>query len=162
MEPKQVTRHHSLMPARARRGLFHRNESGAALVEFALVAGLFAFFMYGLVAFGMILATKQNVTNAASEAARSAVGAADSATAISTAQARVVKSLGTANGRYSIGPGATGPTTGPCSAAAPLGPQCITVTITYDLAGHPIVPPAPGLGLVTPNSFTSTAVVQYR
>ena len=158
-----MTRHHSLTPVRARRRLLARSQSGAALVEFALVIGLFAFVLYGLVAFGVILATKQNVTNAASEAARAAVGAADDATAVSTAQARVVRSLGTANGRYSVGPGAAGPTTGPCNPSGPpTGPQCITVTITYDLEGHPVVPPAPGLGLVTPESLTSTAVVQYR
>ena len=48
---------------RCRRG----DESGAALVEFALVVGLFVFVLYGLVWFGMMLALKQGVTNAAAE-----------------------------------------------------------------------------------------------
>ncbi|MDQ4068972.1 MAG: pilus assembly protein [Actinomycetota bacterium] len=157
-----MTRQHALPPVRARRRLLARSQSGAALVEFALVIGLFVFVLYGLIAFGTILATKQSVTNAASEAARAAVGAADEASAVGTAQARVVKALGTSNGRYAIGPGAGVPSTGPCDTSAPAGPQCITVTITYDLKGHPVVPPAPGLGLVTPDSLTSTAVVQYR
>lgn len=158
-----LTRRHDPRPAAgARRRLSRRNQSGAALLEFSLVVLPFAMLLYGLIAFGMILATKQSVTNAASEAARSAVGAADSSTAVSTAQARILKILGTSNGRYSVGPGAGAPSTGPCDAALPLGAQCITVTITYDWAGHPVVPAAPGLGLVTPSSFHSTAVVQYK
>ena len=70
--------------AHARSGLRReRGESGAALVEFALVIGLFMLILYGLISYGMIMATKQRVTNAASEAARSAVGEANDAAAIS-------------------------------------------------------------------------------
>ena len=126
------------------------------MVEFALVVGLFVFIMYGLISFGMILATKQRITNAAAEGARAAVGQTSSASAISAATARVVAALGTAGNTYTIGPGAGAPTVAACGSY-----QCITVTITYDLAGHPVVPAAPGLGLVTPSSITSTAVVQY-
>ena len=39
------------------------------------------FVLYGLISFGMILATKQRVTNAAAEAARSAVGETNDAAA---------------------------------------------------------------------------------
>jgi len=120
------------------------------MVEFALVAGLFVFIIYGLVAFGMILATKQRVTNAAAEGARAAVGQTNSADAVSAATARVQAALGM--------PGAYTPL---YSTAACGSNQCITVTITYDLAANPVVPPAPGLGLVTPSSISSTAVVQY-
>lgn len=127
-----------------------RDESGAAMVEFALVAGLFVLMIYGLVAFGMILATKQRVTNAAAEGARAAVGQTSSAGAVSAATARVQAALGM--------PGAYTPA---YSTAACGSNQCITVTITYNLATNPVVPPAPGLGVVTPSSISSTAVVQY-
>ncbi|MEA2827439.1 MAG: hypothetical protein QOF60_350 [Actinomycetota bacterium] len=146
----------SAPPARFRRG----DESGAALVEFALVVGLFIFILYGLISFGMILAQKQKITNAAAEAARSAVGETSDASAITVATARVTKLLG-APGNYTIGPDPAGkPTVTTCS--PPAVGQCITVTITYDYEHHPIVPPAPGLGLVTPKTFASTAVVQYK
>jgi Flp pilus assembly protein TadG len=139
------------MPAvRPRRNLLRRDQSGVALVEFALVVGLFVFILYGLISFGMILATKQRVTNAAAEGARAAVGAADSAAAISAATARVTSS-GLPAGSY----------TANYTPAACGSNQCITVTITYDLQNHPVVPPAPGLGLVTPNTISSTAVVQW-
>lgn len=125
-------------------------------MEFALVVGLFIFILYGLITFGMILATKQRVTNAAAEAARAAVGQTNAADAKSAAIARVAAS-GLTSGTYTIGPGAGEPTVFACGSF-----QCIQVTVTYNLAANPVVPPAPGLGLVTPSSISSTAVVQYR
>ena len=114
------------------------------------MVGLFVFILYGLIAFGMILATKQRITNAAAEGARAAVGQTSPANAISVATARVTTALGT-SGSYS-----------PSYSTAACGSnQCITVTITYNLSTHPVVPPAPGLGLITPSTLTSTAVVQY-
>lgn len=152
-----MTRSHSLVPAvPPRRRLLRRDQSGAAAVEFALVVGLFVFILYGLIAFGMILATKQRVTNGAAEGARAAVGQTTAAGAKSVAIARITRALGTPGTTYTIGPGVGEPTTGACGSN-----QCITVTITYNLATNPVVPPAPGLGLITPNTLTSTAVVQY-
>ena len=146
-------RHHSLPASPPRRRLFRRDQSGAAAVEFALVVGLFVFILYGLIAFGMVLATKQRVTNAAAEGARAAVGSANPTDAISAATARVL-AAGLPFGAYT-------PTysTAPCGTT---GTECITVTITYDLDGHPVIPPAPGLGLVMPPSMSSTAVVQFK
>ena len=151
-----MTEHHPLTPARARRRLLVRNESGAALVEFALVAGFFVMILYGLVYYGMALATKQRVTNAAAEGARAAVGAASDSDAQTIAQNRVLALLGTPNGRYSVTPVAA-----PCNAATPTGAKCITVTIAYDWENHPAVPAAPGLNLAPVPSVSSTAVVQY-
>lgn len=134
-----------------RSGFRRRDQRGAALVEFSLVMALFVFILYGLISFGMILATKQRITNAAAEGARAAVGQTDEAAAVSAATARVL-AAGMPAGSYL-----------PVYSTAPCGlNQCITVTITYDLDGHPVVPPAPGLGLVTPSTISSSAVVQYR
>ena len=142
-----------LPPPHSRR--LRRDESGAALLEFSLVFLLFALMLYGLIAFGMILATKQRITSAASGAARAAVGAASDAEAVSRATQRVEDALGA--------PGGYSPTysPAPCDPANPTGPRCMTVTITWDYENHPIVPPAPGLGLVTPDEFGATAVVQF-
>ena len=135
---------------RSRRG----DESGAALVEFALVVGIFMFVLYGLISFGMILAQKQRITNAAAEAARSAVGQHNSADAVTAATNRVTTLLG-APGPYTVAyDGAFNCVSGQ--------PNCIKVTITYDHKHHPLVPPAPGLGVFTPDTFQSTAVVQYK
>ncbi len=149
-------RHSSSPDSLPRRRFLRRDQSGAAAVEFALVVGLFVFVLYGLIAFGMILATKQRITNAAAEGARAAVGQTNAADAKNAAVARIL-GAGLPAGSYSIGPGAGEPTVAACGSN-----QCITVTVTYNLAGNPVVPPAPGLGLVTPNTISSTAVVQYR
>lgn len=146
-----IRRHHPLPAASTRRRLLRRDQSGAAAVEFALVVGLFVFVLYGLIAFGMILATKQRITNAAAEGARAAVGQTNDAAAVNAATARVL-AAGLPAGTYT-----------PTYTTAPCGSnQCITVTVTYNLDTNPVVPPAPGLGLVTPKKITSTAVVQYR
>src|SRR2546423_15286860 len=50
-------------------------DRGAVLVEFSLVFILFAFICYALVVFGLALNLKSNLTHAASEGARAAVGA---------------------------------------------------------------------------------------
>lgn len=141
-----MTRRHYSPPASTpRRRLLRRDQSGAAAVEFALVVGLFAFILYGLVAFGVILAQKQKVTNAAAEAARATVGAADLPAATILARQRVESELGTTGylANYADDP--------MCGSPA----KCIKVTIVYDL------PPSPGLGLVTPSTTTAIASVQY-
>src|SRR5580765_3522295 len=84
-EPSVTRRHHPFAAVRTRRRPTGRDQSGAALVEFSLVVGLFAFILYGLVSFGMVLATKQKVTAAASDGARAAVGASTLAMAQSQA-----------------------------------------------------------------------------
>jgi len=139
------------IPSRRRR--FRRgDESGAAIVEFAFVFVVFVFFLYGLITFGVILAQKQAITNAAADGARSAVGATSDAGAQSLADTRVLDALGAPNGRYSS----------TYSFATCGGThRCITVQITWDYKYHPIVPPAPGLGLATPDTFGAKAVVQY-
>src|SRR5438309_11185604 len=50
-------------------------DRGAVLVEFSLVFILFAFICYALVVFGLVLNLKSNLTHAASEGARAAIGA---------------------------------------------------------------------------------------
>ena len=136
--------------------LRRRDQKGQALVEFALVVGVFVMVLYGLIYFGMAVATKQRVTNAAAEGARAAVGQSSAALAQTTAQTRVTSLLGTANGRYTVTPVAA-----PCNSAAPTGPQCVTVTVTWDWSGHPVVPAAPGLRIFPINNLSSVAVVQY-
>lgn len=124
-----------------------RNEDGAALVEFAMVVGLFAFILYGLISFGMVVATKQRVTSAAADGARAAVGAPDIATAQLQARERVEAKLGTTGYLATY-------VADPTNCPAPA--ECIKVSIAFDL------PPAPGLGLVTPSTTTSDAVVRFK
>jgi Flp pilus assembly protein TadG len=128
------------------------------MLEFALVIPIFVFVLYGLIAFGMMLSAKQTITNAASEGARAAVGAANNSTAQVQAAHDRVKSAMASLGQYNVdAPGAFAASVAQCTGSTN---QCITVKVTYDYAAHPTVPPAPGLGLVTPDKLSSTAVVQ--
>ncbi len=141
-------RGHAGTPLRRR---VRRDQSGAAMVEFALVVGLFVFILYGLVSFGMVLATKQKVTSAASDAARAAVGQPNldglDTAATQAATTRAAASL--TAGSYTLTPSFSN-----CGTVA-VPHRCITVTIVYNLQ------PSPGLGLVVPSTTTATATVQY-
>ncbi len=132
--------------ARRRRG----DESGAAILEFSLVVILFVSFLYALVAFGVILAKKQEITNAAADGARAAVG---STTPAAAAQARVEQALGAPGSKY-----AATYVPGPCTGGSG---SCITVTIEWDYAGNPVVPNPPLFGKVAPDTLSAKAVVQY-
>ena len=124
-------------------------------MEFALVIGLFMFVLYGLVWFGMMLALKQGITNAAAEGARSAVGLTGAA-AQTKAQQTVADRLSWLGGNYQASDVTIG-LPAPCVGGSGT---CITVKISYPWKTRPIVPPAPGLNLVSPTSFGSEATVQ--
>lgn len=140
-----------------------RDESGAALVEFSLVFGLFVFILYGLIAFGMMFALKQSITNAASEGARSVVGVKDDPATpsvderVEKAKSTVAQRLDWLDDRYDPASDLAA-SVEPCAGSTTS--QCVRVRITYPYKDRPLVPPAPGLGLVTPESFKSEAVVQ--
>jgi Flp pilus assembly protein TadG len=126
------------------------------MLEFALVIPIFVFVLYGLIAFGMMLSAKQTITNAASEGARAAVGA--TVDPVGTARSRVQQAMSSYSG-YDVNDGNQfSAAVAPCVNSATA--NCITVKVTYPYSDKPLVPPAPGLGLVTPDKLSSTAVVQ--
>ena len=117
------------------------------MVEFALVILPLMVVLYGLIYFGMALATKQRVTSAAAEGARAAVGATTFDAAKTRADARVVDILGTPGTNYN-----------PVYAAVACGTgECIEVTINWTKEAV-----AAGLGLPDLYPITSDATVQYR
>lgn len=140
------------------RGGSTRDEAGSVLVEFSLVFALFVMVIYALISFGVILAAKNSLTHAAAEGARAAVAVVDDPMTadderVLRAREKVDQALGWFGARYETGD--TSAVVAPCGTA-----ECITVKITYPYSTRPIVPPAPGLGLVIPSNLTSTAVVE--
>ncbi len=115
------------------------------MVEFALVILPLLVVLYGLIYFGMALATKQRVTSAAAEGARAAVGASDFTVAQAQADARVVEILGAPGTNYV-------PSYAPCPT-----PDCIEVTISWSKE-------AVSRGIALPDLYPvrSDARVQYR
>jgi Flp pilus assembly protein TadG len=57
---------------RQRRHHLHRNETGAAAVEFALVASILFLFVFGIIEFGRIFSELEVLNSAAREGARAA------------------------------------------------------------------------------------------
>ncbi len=146
-------------------------EAGAAAVEFVLVAIPLFFIMYGLIAFGVMLALKQSITSAAAEGARSVVGVQDDLS--TTADERVEKARTTVANRLSWLGSKYSPSdltvswfnssSGACDVPAggtPPSPPTICVKISYPYDSRPLIPTAPGLGLITPSTLGSEARVQ--
>ena len=141
-------------------------ERGAALVEFAIVAMLFMFFVYAIAVFGILLSTKNSVTHAAAEGARSALTVSDlpaatlDARRVTQATTTVASSLtGSLGSHYS--PSDVTASIAGCDNPADTH-KCITVTITYPWSSRPIVPMFPGMGLATPDNVRATAVVRLN
>jgi Flp pilus assembly protein TadG len=137
------------------------------MLEFALVIPIFVFVLYGLIAFGIMLSAKQSMVNAASEGARAAVGASPtqgqqlSDAQVAAAKAAVGRDLQDSVKQYDVNDTSEfNAQVNPCDAASPSGPKCIFVDVTYPYSSKPLVPKAPGLGLVTPDKLSAHAVVQ--
>jgi len=126
------------------------------MLEFALVIPIFVFVLYGLIAFGIMLSGKQTMTNAVSEGARAAVGAVPNVGETqSAAEVRVDQALtGQLSGNYTSS--MTTASVAPCTNTSG---NCITVKVTYPYSSKPLIPTAPGLGLVMPDTISATAVV---
>ena len=151
-----------LPPAR-RRLLVRRDQTGASLVEFALVFPIFVLVILGLVSFGMMLALKQGVTNAAADAARSVVGVVDDPA--TTVDERIVRARTTVTNRLDWLGGNTAKlvtdvswynaSSGDCETVAvntaPPSPPTICVRVTYPYSKHKLVP-APTFGVSTLSS----------
>jgi Flp pilus assembly protein TadG len=138
------------------------------MLEFALVIPIFVFVLYGLIAYGIALSAKQTITHSAAEGARAAVGAVPNPgetqdqAEVRVARDRVAKDVHgslSGNDQY-VDTSATA--VGYCNAPLTTGPKCITVKVTYPYSAHPLVPQAPGLGLVMPDTLSSTAVVEVQ
>lgn len=137
------------------RARLRRDERGAAALEFALILPVFLLIIYGALSFGLAMSVQSSLNQAAAEGARAAVGATDStyqSVAQAAAQARVTATVGAANGKYAV--------------VTPSGPYvcgtgtCVRITISYPYSTHPVIPAAPGLGLILPATLNSAYEVQ--
>jgi hypothetical protein len=146
-------------------------ERGAALIEFSLVAALFVMILYGLIAFGMALAFKHTVTQAAAQGARAAVGAYSplpDATdddhydaKIDKARQTVIDQMSWVGSRFDPAEDLDIGIDWCDSSLTNTGdPKCITVRIEQNYEERPIVPTAPGLGVILPEHLISEAIVE--
>lgn len=131
-----------------------RRQGGAALIEFALVFVLFFMVLYGAIAYGVMFAVRHSLTQAAAEGARAALqdvgDLADRMEHARLAASDAVDWLG------SLAP-VPQVTSSPCTAT---GYTCVEVSLSYDYASNPIIPPLPGMGIVLPATLAAQATVQ--
>lgn len=129
------------------------------MVEFAFVGLLFVLLLTGLITFGLILSFKQNLTQAAAEGARAgAVATSSPATAAQTATDAAVDAYD-----EQCGSGALTCTfdVDDCDGVAG-GPECITVTLEYDYAADPLIPPFPILSGMYPDVIRSASTAEVN
>jgi Flp pilus assembly protein TadG len=129
------------------------------MVEFAFVVVLLIALLYGIISYGLILATQATITQAAADGARAGIVA--SSTAVSTAEAQ----SGTDVGWMNKGTCGTASTTITCVASEAPCPsnannQCLTVTVTYNYNSNPLFPELPGMGVITPSTISSSNTLQ--
>jgi Flp pilus assembly protein TadG len=142
------------------------DDRGTAALELAFVLPVFLLIVYGGLSFGLAMAAKGSITQAAAEGARSAIGAsvipADNGSQCAaytrTAQTQAVqalKGLGAAATYAVVTPTVGMAAGGACQDNAVTG-VIVTVTVSYPYGAHPTIPKAPGLGLVLPANINST------
>jgi Flp pilus assembly protein TadG len=120
-------------------------------------------FIYGIAAFGVMLSTKNSMTHAAAEGARSALDVPYTPTdtldarRITKATTAVAESLGHMGSNYHASD--TVASIAGCDSPTDAE-KCITVTITYPWSSRPMIPLAPGFGFVMPDEIHASAVVR--
>ena len=145
-----------------------QDERGGSAVEFALVLPVFLLLIVGLIQYGLIFLLHNQLTEAASDAARSAVVSTSQTGATGIATAALDKDinhdgvgiLNTSNGCSTAGVTCTVtalPSTDPaCQNIPTTGYACLQVTVKYDYANHPIL----GLPFIpTPSTVTGSSTV---
>ena len=142
-----------------------RSERGAAAVEFALLVPVLCLLLFGIISYGVMLSFRQSMSQAATEGARAAAVTFLTSGKQAAGYEAVNDALGSfgvtcAGGTLKRGTTTVGTCTvsppGPCTPAASAGVQCVTVSIVYDYAGHPLVPTF-GIGLVLPDTLRYSA-----
>lgn len=131
----------------------------------AIVVGLLAMFLFGIITFGIILSFKQSLTQASNEAARAAAVAPRSsavdATPVTRARAaanRVASGWGAECGKDGL---TCSFVIAPCSNGTGTT-SCMTVVLRYDLAGHPRTPVIPIVSSALPKQLVTTVVVEVN
>ena len=155
-----TTRKHDRRPQPRRCG----GDDGAALLEFAIVSVLLFSLVFGIIAFGLLLSFKQDLTRAAAEGARAGAVAFPSSEAVDQAEAATEEAVQGFGQSCGVG-GMTctiSPATFDCDGGGPGDAECVEVTLTYDNDADPIVPPFPLISALMPDTMEATSVARVN
>ena len=141
-------------------------ESGAAALEFALVAPLVFALLFGIIGYGYMLSFRQGISQGAAEGARAAAVEFNSANQSTVALAALNRSL-ESYGVSCVGTALKkdGATVGDCSVTIDTCENngtktCASVHVSYAYRDHPLLPSFPGLGGTMPENLDYTAVAE--
>ena len=132
------------------------DQRGAAMIEMALVVGLLAFLLFGIITVGITLGFRQSMIQATDDAARAAAVAPGDVNQI-RAEAAANRSASAWGERCGEGGLTCSFIEEPCAEG---GGQCMTIELTYDLEDYPRVPSAALVDGLLPDHLTTTAVVE--
>ena len=138
-----------------------RGQRGAAVVEFAIASVVLLTLLFGIISYGYALSFKQGLTQAAAEGARAAA-VATTGQAATAAAAAVTPALGAFKKTCSSAGMSCTYATDTASTGCASGTSCMRVRITYDYKNYPLLPKFPGLGLLLPDTLTSTSITQVN
>lgn len=151
-----------------------RGERGAAAVEFALVVPILCLLLFGIIAYGMMLTFRQNLSQAAAEGARAAAVAPKNPTdasygPVAQAAAAIGNALGSGysctgghilKGGANVGDCSIAPNSA-CATTATTGPSATpctyTVTLSYRYKSNPAIPNPPLVPIPDVITYVSAA-----
>jgi Flp pilus assembly protein TadG len=142
-------------------GRKRHEQRGAVLVEMALVVTFLCLVVFGIISFGLLLGYRQNLTQAATEAARAASVQQDPDAQRTAALAAATSALGELDHTCGTTPEAALTCTVSAIFACPSDPTlaCRTVTVTLDNGAHSVVPRVPLLAPFIPDKLRATSTV---
>lgn len=155
-------------------------EAGTAILEFTFVAVLLLTLVFGIINFGLILSFKQDVTRAAAEGARAAAVAQPSSVQGDldprrlAGDAAVKEAVRSFNKECGTGGTVCAAQIHDCDYSVPetnfsstpdsngyknnTAPDCVTVKISYDYAGYPLLVPVPLISAFLPDEIKARSV----
>jgi Flp pilus assembly protein TadG len=138
-----------------------QGQRGAVLVEMALVVTFLSLFIFGIISFGILLGYRQNLTQAATEAARAASVVQDQDDQKNAALTAATSALGELDHKCGTTPEAGLTCTVSAVFACPTDVTlaCRTVTVTLDNDKHAVVPKVPLLSTFIPHELHATTTV---
>ncbi len=136
-------------------------ERGAVLVEMALVVTFLALVVFGIISFGILLGYRQNLTQAATEAARAASVQQDQDEQKTAALAAATSALDELDHTCGTTPdhGITCTVSDVFACPSDTTLACRTITVTLDNDKHSVVPKVPLLSAVIPSQLHATTTV---
>jgi hypothetical protein len=149
--------------ARHRRSRRAGGDSGAALVEMALMVPILGLFLFGIITFGYLMSFRGGLAQGAAEGARAAATSPRSPSTVPGDRALLATNQALSNYGKTCNFGATTCTfvIAPCTGVGASG-DCMTVTVRYNNAIDPVIPEVPIISYAIPDTLVVSSTVKLN